>query len=121
MSSRDRDAALRAAHGEATKATKQSSDSTGWPRDIVSVSAVRQAMTVTDSNTGHECLSGSVAVIKLIGNFPHIAVSPPPGASSTEVHAVIATADLRSGQICLVSVQTGQVAPSPHATLLFER
>jgi hypothetical protein len=121
LTGRQRAVALNAAHTEATKAAKQAADVTGWPRDIASVSAVREERIVTDSNTGHECTSGSVVVIKLIGSFPHIVVSSPPGASSTAVHAVIATADLRSGLVCLVSVETGKVTPGPNATVLFTR
>lgn len=78
---------------------------------------------VTDSNVGYPCMSGRLLNIKLIGDFPHIVVSPmaallgttPPDAT---VHADVLTADAKTGRVCQIGVQTGKVAPDPGAESL---
>jgi hypothetical protein len=113
--------ALRVGHSEAARATGTPSSGVAWPRGVTSVSALSRAGTLTDSNTGHPCTSGALLVVTVIGRFPRIAVSPPPGATDTTVHAVVATADARTGQVCLRSVRTGRVTPSAGAAVLFRR
>ena len=79
---------------------------------------------VTDSNIGYSCRSGRLLHIKLIGNFPHIVISPldsaKPGTAPPDptVHAVVLTADANTGRPCLSGVQTGDVAPDPGAISL---
>lgn len=79
--------------------------------------------TVTDSNVGYPCMSGRLLHIKLIGDFPHTvttghAVKPGDPMPDFTVHAVDLTADAKTGRVCLVSVQTGKVAPEPAAVSL---
>lgn len=79
--------------------------------------------TVFDSNLGHPCTSGRLLHIKLIGDFPHIVtgVHPKqPGAPTPDftVHAVLLTVDAETGRACLLSVQTGEVAPASGAESL---
>ncbi|OIQ72557.1 hypothetical protein GALL_458150 [mine drainage metagenome] len=79
--------------------------------------------TVTDSNIGYPCMSGRLLHINLIGDFPHTvtdghAVKPGDPMPDFTVHAVDLTADAKTGRVCLVSVQTGKVAPEPGAVSL---
>lgn len=75
---------------------------------------------VAQSNTGHECRSGRLLRIRMIGTFPHIVTTGNPGMSGDDlvVHAVVLTADAESGRVCLIGVKTGQVDPARGATLL---
>ena len=68
--------------------------------------------TVTNSNTGYQCTSGSVLNIVLNGTFPGIGVAPQVGATDTTVRAVLITADGRSGRKCLQGVSTAVQDPS---------
>jgi len=98
--------------------------------EIRKESAVLISATVTvgygkmfDSNIGYPCTSGRLLHIKLIGDFPHIttgglAVQPGAPFPDTTVHAVNLTADAKTGSPCLISVQTGKVAPAPGAESL---
>jgi hypothetical protein len=94
-------------------------------RSVASATATRSAGTVTDSNTGHQCTSGAVLNIRLIGAFNIVhgfvpaGVDRSAGAPNDDVHGVLITADPDSGQMCLISVQTGQIQPDPGATVLF--
>lgn len=78
---------------------------------------------VTDSNIGHPCLSGRLLHIRLIGDFLHVVTTGhpvQPGAPIPDfaVRAVDLTADAKTGRLCLVRVQTGNVAPAPGAISL---
>jgi hypothetical protein len=64
--------ALKAAHAEATSKSDKPVDSTGWPSNVKTVGFVTQTGTVTDSNTGHECLSGHELLIKIIGTYDNV-------------------------------------------------
>jgi hypothetical protein len=92
---------------------------------ITSATATIGAGTETETNVGPPCTSGTLLHIKLIGTFPRIAISgsPTDDASSEgdnySASAELITADAESGKACLISVQTGTVAPDPGATLLF--
>lgn len=91
-------------------------------RSVTSATATRSAGTVLDSNTGHECTSGTVLHIKLIGDFNIVHGFAPIGvakSSNDDVHAELITADADSGQMCLIAVETGEVQPDPGATVLF--
>ena len=78
--------------------------------------------TVTDSNIGYACTSGRLLHVLLIGDFPHITTAGHPVKTGTRedftVHAVLLTADAKSGRACLIGVQTGDVAPVPGAISL---
>lgn len=79
--------------------------------------------TVFDSNVGYPCTSGRLLHIKLIGEFPHIttgglAVQPGTQPPDLTVRAVNLTADAKTGRLCLIGVQTGNVAPAPDAITL---
>ena len=98
---------------------------------ITSATATIGAGTVTETNDGPPCTSGTLLHIKLIGTFPHIVTTGRPldGASSDSgvptdgsgfsVTAVLITADPASGKACLLSVHIGPAAPDRGATLLF--
>jgi hypothetical protein len=83
--------------------------------------------TRSQSNTGHECLSGRLLQIELVGDFPHIVTTgepvdprdpgPPPDFT---VHAVVVTADPETKQVCLIGVQVGEIRPpKPGDAILF--
>ena len=91
--------------------------------NLTSATATVGTGTVADSNTGHDCASGRLLHIKLIGAFPHIATSGHPVDSTAKpedftVQAMLLTADAQTGRACLISVQTGHVAPDPGAEVL---
>ena len=78
---------------------------------------------VLNSNVGYSCISGELLNIKLIGDFPHITVSPfapqPRTApQDSTVHAVDLTADAKTGRLCLIGIQTGKVVPARNAISL---
>jgi hypothetical protein len=91
---------------------------------IESASVTVSEGTVAQSNAGHACDSGKVLRIRLIGDFPHIAISVPASldattaAQDTTVSGVLLTADHQTGQVCLVGVQTGELEPAQGATIL---
>lgn len=83
--------------------------------------------TRSQSNTGHQCLSGRLLQIKLVGDFPKIVTTgnpidprdpgPPPDFT---VHAVVVTADPETKQVCLIGVQVGEPRPpKPGDAILF--
>jgi len=87
---------------------------------VISATVTVSHGTVTDCDCGYPCMSGRLLNIKLIGNFPRIVISPVPPQQGTTppdatVHAVILTADGKSGRACRISVQTGHVSPEPGA------
>ena len=78
---------------------------------------------ISASKPNYPCASGLLLYVKLIGNFPHIAISPVAGRSGTPnidttVHAINLTADAKSGRVCLIGVQTGKATPVPNALSL---
>lgn len=85
---------------------------------------IGRGVVVTNANLGYPCTSGKVLRIKLIGTFPHTTATGLDTRGSTvtaadyTVHAVLLTADAESGRACEESVQTGEVAPEPGATVL---
>lgn len=108
--------AVRVAHEEADKAA----------RSITSATATIGSGTVTDSNTGHRCTSGTELHIKVIGDFniAHGAAAVTTGMdyqpNDDAVHAMLITADPTTGFACLISIHVGEVKPDPGATLLFK-
>ena len=69
----------------------------------------------SESNVGRACSSGRLVDVKLIGDFPHIDTTGYPVKPGQHpdftVHAVIITADARTGKVCLRGVQTGTITP----------
>ena len=92
---------------------------------ITSATATVGPGTETVANIGPPCTSGTLLHIKLIGTFPHTAVTPSPITDTASegndysVSAELITADPVSGKGCSLAVQTGAVTPDPGATLLF--
>ena len=79
---------------------------------IRSATATWSSGTVATPNTSQECESGQLVNITLAGSFPHITTSGgPPGGDGTDgvVTGVFLTADAQSGNICQISVTTGEV------------
>jgi hypothetical protein len=72
----------------------------------------------TENNLGPPCTSGTLLHIMLIGawNIVHGGLA---GQPYEPVTTVLITADPESGKACHLSVQTGQRAPDPGATVLF--
>jgi hypothetical protein len=114
---------------EADRFVRGSGPSGSWPALVVTVSATAGAGTISDSNTGHPCLSGTLIHVQLIGRFPIVtsAKGEPPGATppppDNPLDSVLLTADLGSGQVCLLAVEKGPGAPQPDpgATIIFRR
>ncbi len=100
------------------------SESSGRGRIVTSATALADPGTLTDSNTGFPCTSGTLLHIKLIGTFPDIVTGGSGAPTSTSsvgetVSAVLITADPRSGKACLIGVTTGPVEPDTGAEVLF--
>jgi len=85
---------------------------------LTSASATVETGTVTNSNMGHPCTSGTLLQIRLIGTF-NIVHGGVPGEPYEPVSMVKITADPESGFACLIGVGTGHVTPAPGATILF--
>lgn len=88
---------------------------------IRSATATWSSGTIATPNTGQKCESGQLVNITLAGSFPHIATSGgPPGGDGTygAVTGVFLTADAQSGNICQISVTTGEVESGEAATEL---
>ncbi len=92
--------------------------------DLTSATVTVGPGTVTEPNRGSACTSGRLLHLKLIGTFPHTVAggldhrdtsAPPPDLT---VHAVLLTADARTGRPCLEGVQTGHVTPDRGAVPL---
>jgi hypothetical protein len=96
-------------------------------RSVANATVTLRTGTVTDSNTGHQCLSRQLLDIKLVGDFPDIAVGGAghqPGISTVaddRVHALLITADASTGLECLITVQTASPKSDPGAVVLFNR
>lgn len=86
---------------------------------VTSATATVGEGTVTDSNTGHPCASGSLLHVKLIGDFGKILHGSMPGQTYEPTSAVSITADPQSGQACLIGVATGEQSPQANAVVLF--
>ena len=89
-------------------------------RDVVTNATVKVSYeTVFESNIiGHPCMPGRLLNIKLIGDFPDIAVAPMAWLGEVKpqdlsVHAITLTANVKAGSTCQRGVQVGQVKPDP--------
>jgi hypothetical protein len=128
LTARERVLALAAAHQEANQdATgRGGQQGSGWPSGIQTVTAMAGEGTVTDSNTGHACESGTIISVELIGDVDIVMTGHPslPGSSGSAdaaVHGVDLIVDANAGVTCLISVRTGTVQPSADATVLYSR
>jgi len=124
LSASEQNIALRIAHHEARRTALHHGshahpDPTGWPPSIRAVTARVADGAVTQSNTGHECTSGTILRVTLFGSFA-IVTSGTPGRA-LPVHAVDLVVDPNGGQLCLLSVTAGRAAADPKATVLFRR
>ena len=81
------------------------------PSRLVSATAVLKPGKVRQPNLADACHSGEVVRIRLVGRFPRITVSPPPGGTSGPVTLVGITADATNGRACLLGVGVGRSAP----------
>jgi hypothetical protein len=81
--------------------------------DVESASYVLRRGKVGHANTGEPCMSGRLIKVKIIGTFPHIVTTGDPWTSEedSDVHAVLVTADARTGTPCQIGVQTGDPKP----------
>ncbi len=78
---------------------------------LTSATAIVTRGKVRDANVGPACTSGHLIRIRLLGRFPRITVSPPPGGKGGPVRLVGITADATTGRACLVGVGTGRSHP----------
>lgn len=101
----------------AVAVARQEVDKLGLP--ITSATATVGEGTVTDSNIGQPCTSGTLLHIKLIGDFHTIPHGGVPGQPYEPTTAVLITADPESGQACLIGVATGEQRPEDGSVLLF--
>jgi hypothetical protein len=69
------------------------------------------------TNTGHQCRSGTLLRVVPIGSFPHTTVAPLPGQGAA-VHAEIIDADPTTGRVCRIGVRTGHVQAPAGGTRL---
>jgi hypothetical protein len=77
------------------------------PSHLNSATAVLRKGKVRQPNLADACHSGELVKIRLVGRFPRINVSPPPGVEAGPVTVVGITADAKSGRACLLGVGTG--------------
>jgi hypothetical protein len=108
----------------ADRAARRPGEARRLARSVTSISATVSPgrLPLEQSNTGHACSSGTLLHIRIIGTF-NTAVAPTAGAPGTPaadstVSAEEVTADGRSGDVCLVAVRVGPVAPEPGAAVL---
>jgi hypothetical protein len=82
---------------------------------LTSATAILVRGKVRDATVGPACTSGHLIRIRLLGRFPHITVSPPPGAPGGPVRLVGITVDAATGRACLLGVGTGTGHPYGNA------
>ncbi len=85
---------------------------------VSSASAIAQAGTIEESNTGAPCTSGRELQIKLIGTFLYAATTglggpPESPAPDSTIRAMLITVVAASGRACLIRVQTGDGPSQP--------
>jgi hypothetical protein len=78
---------------------------------LTSATAILTRGRVRNANVGPACTSGHLIRIRLLGRFPRITVSPPPGGRGGPVRLVGITADAATGRACLLGVGTGKNHP----------
>jgi hypothetical protein len=103
----------------AVAVARQEVERLGLP--ITSATATVGEGTVSDSNTGHACVSGTLLHIKLIGDFHKIPHFSMPGQPYEPTSAVLLTADPESEQACLIGVSTGEQEPKANSVVLFTK
>lgn len=119
--------ALAAAHRGANQTAVGRDDRqfSGWPAGIRSVTADVGPGTVTDSNTGHTCESGTIISVRLVGDFDTVTAGPSvrPGESAvdTKVREVDLSVDAATGDTCLIGVRTEPSPSEAGGTVLYSR
>ena len=110
-SSDDRVLAMARSIAEATEADQEDAQ-------ITSVSMLVRPGRVarSESNVGRPCGSGRLIEVKLIGDFPHIVTAGRPVKPGEHVdftaHALVVTADARTGKVCREGCRPGRSHPS---------
>jgi hypothetical protein len=79
-----------------------------------SATAIVKRGKVAQPNLSGACVSGHEVRILLIGRFPHITVSPPPGGAGGPVRSVVITVDGVAEQACLLGVGVEHARPYRH-------
>lgn len=120
QSSTSDELALAAAHREANRLAIKGRIDDGWPEHLRLVTAKEGDGTVSESNTGHPCDSGTIINVDLVGDFASV-VGGYPGMTDGTVNEVLLKVDGESGQVCLLSVRTSPAPRDPDAEVLFER
>lgn len=122
LSANHRVLALAAAHQDAIEIAVGRNDQpvSGWPIGINSVTAVLRSGTVSDSNTGHNCESGDIISVQLVGAFDTVTTGTT-SSPDTTVREIDLSVDATTGLTCLISVRTEPVAPGPGAVVLYSR
>jgi hypothetical protein len=117
LTAKQKRTALRLAQGEVRRLA----------RSVTNISATIGPgnLPLEQSNSGHACASGTVTHIRIIGTF-NAAVAPPPSApgappEDSTITAEEIVADAKTGDICLIQVRVGPVAPEPGATILLQK
>lgn len=82
---------------------------------LTSATAILRRGKVEQPHLSGDCTSGHEIRILLIGRFPHIAVSPPPGAPSGAVRSVVITVDGAALEACDLGVGVGHARPYRHS------
>lgn len=101
-------------HQELEVATDVARDEADRQRaTITSATVTVRRAQVRQPNTGHECTSPRLLRIRLVGRFPRVVASGPPGGG--EVRGLLLIADPASHVVCLVGAQVENVEPRPHA------
>ena len=127
LSASDRALATEAAHQVANQVAvgRNNPQVAGWPSGISGVTAVVQSATVTDSNTGHRCESGTIIGVRLVGAFDTVTTGTLSGTGTSSPDTAVREMDLNvdatTGLTCLISVRTEPIPPSPDASMLFSR
>ncbi len=127
LSAAGRVLALAAAHRDANQIAvgRNSQQVSGWPSGISAVTAVVQPGTVTNSNTGHTCDSGTIIAVRLVGAFDTVTTGTSTGAGTsspdTTVREIDLSVDATTGLTCLISVRTEPVPQSRGDSVLYSR
>ena len=82
---------------------------------LTSATAILRRGKVEQPHLSGACTSGHEIRILLIGRFPHIAVSPPPGAPGGAVRSVVITVDGAALKACDLGVGVGHARPYRHS------
>jgi thiol-disulfide isomerase/thioredoxin len=86
--------------------------------DVTATATVGRGV-VRESNIGEPCTSGHVIHIQLAGRFDTVVHGGLPDQPYLPTSGVGITADLVTGEACLLGVSTGQQTPAPGAVVIY--